>query len=396
MAKGRKRKSPDHSRRRTKTTVTEAPPPPLIVSIVTTPTHDHDGVSLSGDIDLVKAALLYADKVELISMSASMIGSMAALAGGGPEAVVSLMSALDDEHVEQMLGDADLPEGWRDSLPLLMGLVDTPMGDELGLSAMGKELAVISEELSAVAQDLVDRSGAGELVPCIDEGTLELSDAGFARSTDFDDVMSEWTGLLGQRLRDARRKLLFDAGAGDLVGAMLREGVIDSNELGLRRAGQAAVGAGLVARLPALPGAPMDELLDLRRDLGDPLGRYRRAVYRLSQDMRTIGTDADERVQMIWEGEVEPTIAEIRDLMADHGVFREIARSMAQDVKTVITGASVFVGFSGTELQSGLVAATAAGAQAVVSGSVSSRQGKQQVERNDLFYLYEVGRRLRH
>lgn len=366
----------------------------MTVSIVTTPTLDDAGVSLQGDIDLVKVALLYADKVELISMSASMIGSVTAVADGGIDGLLALMASLDNGSIRHLAGGTDLPDGWRELLPVMVGLAGTPIGEEIGLPRFDEDLAGVQAQLSEVAEDLVEKSGASELIPCLEDGTLELSDAGLTESGDFDDVLPKWTALLGQRLRDPRTKLLFDAGAGDLVGAMLREGIIDSNDLGLRRAGQAAVGAGLVARLPAFPSAPMDELLDLRRDLDDPLRRYRAAVYRLARDVRTIGADAEDRVQMIWEGEVAPTVTEIRDLMAQHGLVREIARAASQDVKTALTAAGVFVGFSGTDLQSGLVASTAAGAQAAATGAFGAKDGRRQVQRQELFYLYEVDRRL--
>jgi hypothetical protein len=80
--------------------------------------------------------------------------------------------------------------------------------------------------------------------------------------------------------------------------------------------------------------------------------------------------------------------------MADHGLVREIARSASQDVKTVLTAASVYLGMPGSDIQSGLIAATAAAGQAAASGVVSSQRGRREVGRNDLFYLYEANRRL--
>src|SRR3954469_4015450 len=49
----------------------------LKVVIATTPDRGSDGPSLQRDITLVKAALLYADEVELVSPGAAMLGSMA-------------------------------------------------------------------------------------------------------------------------------------------------------------------------------------------------------------------------------------------------------------------------------------------------------------------------------
>lgn len=388
------RKPPNHTRRRTNPTAKEAPPPPFTVSIVTTPQANSAGVSVHGDVELVKAALLYADKVELISMGTGMIGSVAAVSEGGTEAMLALLTSLDDDVLEHMNGGSSLPDGWRQLVPLMVGLSGTPAGDELGIPNVDEVFAEAREELSTIADELVVNSGASELIPCIEDGTLTLSDAGIEAISDFDAFLPRWSELLQTRLRDRRTKLLFDAQAGDLVASMLREGHIEPDASGIKRAGQAAVGAGLVARLPAFPNAPMDELLDLRGDLIDALVRYRGAVYRLARDVPAGGEEAEAFIDALWEGEVQPTIVEIRERMADHGLVREIARNASQDVKTVMTAASVYLGMSGSDVQSGLIAATAAAGQASVSGLVSSLRGRLEVERNDLFYLYEADRRL--
>ena len=54
------------------------------VSIVTGGTHAPDGVDLRHEVRLVRSALLYADKVELVSPVAAMLaGTLAGLAQGG-------------------------------------------------------------------------------------------------------------------------------------------------------------------------------------------------------------------------------------------------------------------------------------------------------------------------
>ncbi len=389
------RKPPLQAHRRTVATLKEAPPPPLTVSIVTMPRSTADGVSVRGDVELVKAALLYGDKVELISIGAGVIGSVAALAQGGTPSLLAMLTSLDDEVLTQIRGGRALPAGWRQIIPQLVGLSGKSVGEEFGIADAEEGLADISAQLSTMAEELVVSSGADELIPCVEDGTLTLSNAGLEALSDFDAFLPRWTELLQTRLRDRRTKLLFDAQAGDLVSSMLRDGHIEPAPSGIKRAGQAAVGAGLIARLPVFPNAPMDELLDLRRDLLDALVRYRGAVYRLARDVPTGGEDVEAFVDALWEGEVQPAVLEIRERMADHGLVREIARSASQDVKTVMTAASVYVGMSGPEIQNGLIAATAAAGQATVSGLATSRRGRREVERNELFYLYETNRRLK-
>ena len=169
----KKRKAPNHTRRRTSPTVKEAPPPPLTVSIVTTPQTNSAGVSVHGDVELVKAALLYADKVELISMGTSMIGSVAAMAEGGTDALLALLTSLDDDALAHLNGGAPMPDGWREVLPLVVGLSGSPMGDELGIPNLEETLSETRDQFSRIAEDLVVTSGASELIPCINDGDAD-------------------------------------------------------------------------------------------------------------------------------------------------------------------------------------------------------------------------------
>ena len=70
------RKQPNRARGRTKPTTREAARP-LRVSIITSPTSQSGGPVLHRDVETVKAALLYADEVELVSPGAAMLGSVA-------------------------------------------------------------------------------------------------------------------------------------------------------------------------------------------------------------------------------------------------------------------------------------------------------------------------------
>jgi len=127
--------------------------------------------------------------------------------------------------------------------------------------------------------------------------------------------MEKWLALLRGLLVDKRTRLVLDDQVGSLAAAVIREGHVDPHRLALQHAGEAAVGTGLVARLPAFPGAPLDELLDLRSDLTGPLGRYRAVVVRLSAKI---------------------TAGPFDDDLHRHGLVREIARSARRDVHKLL------------------------------------------------------------
>lgn len=398
-------RTPNRGRVRTRPTVRERPALPLKVAVVTYPaTHVGGGITVQADSALVKAAVLYADEIELISLGAAMIGAMASLAQGGSDALLDVMRSLDESTMQRISGGAGFPVEALDLIPLIQAFGRTPEGQEAGLGVVLDEYEAMAAqttgELREVAERMIEDSGAAELIPCIDAGILTLSDAGLNNSSDSDEMVNQWIDIIHKRFRDGKTRLLFDDSTGDLVSSMLREGMIEHNDLGIKHAGEAAVGSGFVARLPAFPQAPIDELLDLRRDLQEPLVRYRSAVMRLADELpRIVGPEVEGHIDDLWRTDVSPAIQEIELSLADHALVREISLHALTDVRRLLLeGAGLFIGLSQLSGLGNWLSATIAGAgptiDAAASGVRSAYEGRRDARRHDWFYLYEANRQL--
>lgn len=241
------------------------------------------------------------------------------------------------------------------------------------------------------------------LLPAIGSGLVTLSSSGFTDETaaDTDAVMKNWLALLRSLLVDKRTRLVLDDQVGSLAASLIREGHVNPHRLTLLHAGEAAVGSGLVARLPAFPSAPLDEILDLRSDLSGPLGRYRAAVVRLSARVTAGPFDTDLPLELddLWATEVQPALDEMDEDLHRHGLVGEIARSARQDVHKLLTeGAGLYMGLSQlTSMDDWLAATTGVAGVALTAGALGydrAADAKHQVSRRDLYYLYEVDRRL--
>ncbi len=370
---------------------------------MTHPTADADrGVSLAKDVELVRATILYADHVELVSLSAVMLAAVLQLAGGDETQLLELLGSLDDGTIAALGGN--LPEGWREYLPLLPSLAKTPVLDLVGLGDERKQLAdglnEAMEQLKQSAEEMLEKSGGAELLTGFQAGVLSLSHSGFAsEDSDVDGTIARWVGLLKDLLRDGRTRLVFDDDVAALIRSMIEEGLVEPDALSLKHASEAAVGSGLIARLPAFPQAPLDELLDLRSDLGDPLVRYRRAVMRLASKLRSRAFDVEAAVELddLWHEEVAPVLVELEERFADHGLVREIARQLGEDLKSLIReGAALYVGLDRLTTVDAWISATAAAAAPVAAaaakGAAASHVVRRQLEEHDLFYLYSLQR----
>lgn len=199
---------------------------PLKIAVVTAPSSGSSGVSLARDVELVKASALYADEIELVSVGAVMIAGAAQLAGGGDQALLALLAALDDDTLRH-LGGKDMPANWRDVLALL-SRPEALRHPEVAELARGLRASMAEAQAGlagTVEQMLVD-SGAEELLPAIGSGLVTLSTSGFTDETaaDTDAVMENWLALLRALLVDTKTRLLLDDQVGSLAASLIREG----------------------------------------------------------------------------------------------------------------------------------------------------------------------------
>ena len=413
MAKQKRKQPPRRDRVRTKTTLTEDQ---LRVSLATSPRAGER--ALERDVELAKAALLYADQVEMVGLGVALFEKVRQRSSGD-QGAFGLFRALDDEALAYVMGNrvSELPENFRMMMDL-MGLPNFRAVVEALPSEHSAQMLEALDGLDEINQGahpyiaaLLEEAGADELAKAIDARVIRVADldvdvshlfrGGESRDLETDSQMASWIGVLLERLNDRRTRLLFDDDSAELVEALLRTGELEATEPNLRLARQAALGAGLIGRLPAFPNAPMDELLDLRKDLGDPLIRYRGAVVTYSKQLPTVlGRDLDFEVGQLWEETVAPSISEIEQRLADHALIREMARAAdARDLTRFLWTSTASVGLAEfTDVQAFLLGAVAAashvGIDATISALRNRGEGLRNVRDHELYYLVDINRRL--
>ncbi len=375
--------------------------PLLEVAIVTHPRSDP---TIAHDLELVRAAVLYADKIELVSLSAVMLGGVAHLAHAGADDMLGLLACFDDETVKKLGGSA-LPENWREYLPVLSAMLDTdpetlrafPGGERL--IDVQREAASHSHALREAAEGLMQASGVAELLPAIEAGLVSVSHSGLEGGRDTDRVLEGYIDIVRGLLEQPDKRILFDDNVTPLIRALVDEGHIAPHGLALQHAAQASVGSGLIARVPAFPHVPLDELLDLRLDLQGPLTRYRALTVRLAEQLAYRAFDAESHAELddLWTSSVAPALAEIEESLAEHGLVREVLRATRTDFRTLLReGAGLYLGLGTFASVDEVIAATVAvagpAADAILKGVSGTRAARRDARGRDLFYLYEISR----
>lgn len=183
---GRRRRSRRLPPKRTATRKPAAPTlPRLKVAIATSPSTTRAGPSLAHEVSLVRAAILYADEVELVSPGAEMLGGAEALVQGDEWDLLRLLTSFDDETISSLAGGT-LPPDWRNLLPSVGAFTDehwdlvgeitgTPAPEEMRTAtarfqrAMSEALATLRESVDV----MLDNAGAREIAPAMRRGSYE-------------------------------------------------------------------------------------------------------------------------------------------------------------------------------------------------------------------------------
>jgi hypothetical protein len=391
------------------------------VAVASAPNGDSDDPrgALAHELDLAKAALLYADEVEIVSLSVAMIDGLRVVTQEGSNGMLDLLGSLDSDVIAH-LGGSGLPADWQTQVRQMMSLDPETVATvdpaaATSLREMQAELSVMSDRARSDMAGLLETMGATELAPAIDAGVLKVADlaapsttlrpAELGGNTELDAQMWNWIGVLSNRLEDRRVRVLFDEQVGTLIQHAIDEGVVEASEQNLRLAAQASLGSGFISRLPAFPQARMDELLDLRRDLAPSLTRYRSAVHKFSRDVPgQVGSNLEFEIQELWDSTVVPQLAELEELLIQHSFVRELFRAAkAQDIADfgAWTAGTAVVMQQGAELGvigTGLVAAGVNGAgragQAALDAFRERASRRAEVASHDLYLLYKANKRL--
>lgn len=266
---------------------------------------------LSPEVALVKAALLYGDRVALVSPAASLLRRLAHEAAGAMSArqrLDILASVADDLD----LGDAPLR-----------------LRQRLGEPGVDATVERLWRAFRGRLDRATDASGLSEIAVAERAGWLEVVDLAHGETAPglADATADGYAGrVLGAVASGATHPLL-DGPTGE--GLRQRLGALP--EVRETRARHVALAEQLVQRLPLFDRATVAETLDVRADLDRPLARFRRAVAEFAALVASGPWDADfaAEAEHVHLTEVAPAVADIEDAIASTGYLRELASRYA-------------------------------------------------------------------
>jgi hypothetical protein len=190
--------------------------------VFTWPGGDGQSISVQHDIELVKAALLYADDVEVLSPANQAIRDINQFAAGDSNNLLALFSSLDDDTLRHLGAEGDLDQ-YRQLLPMLSALDSDAMralatssremrdlvdfADVLDESQ--SKLASTMDEMRDIAEKMRLDSGVAELESALGKGLVRLNEE-ITIGEDTDALVEAFVAQLKRYLQDPSKFVLLD------------------------------------------------------------------------------------------------------------------------------------------------------------------------------------------
>ena len=367
------------------------------------------GVDFREEIGLLKAALLYADHVRLVSVGGSTVASLDELSRMPPLPKLELIRKLlplmqpdaSPEHLREThriidsmsrsLERGGKGRGLSDDERLLLRRMDKDMWDPVR-----KLVAGALDEWGAVAFKVALRSGLVEVRPFAVTTPEELLRMGLdtdSRSTASysDEAYEEYRRTILKAVGDAKTYPLFDdLTGGDIVSKAVRQGVIRPSSADKRRGKHGGLSGDLLRRLPMFEKATVSEVLEIRNELSAHLGAFRDAVATSAATIEAAPWAVDDfaaEADLVFRENVAPAVEQIEQRVEEDRGLRELSLRYGPPLFSGAAGMSVLLA---GQWALGSLAALAAGLSAVAA----SRSQRNEVESQQLYFYYRAGRRL--
>jgi hypothetical protein len=358
------------------------------------------GVSLEREAEQVKAALLYADHVTLVSLKNVVVATWLTLREADAQGLVSLLAHMDDRVLTEMGVERTVLQQFGEILSRPRSSLTSEQ--RRYRKSMEQDFMGRASGLHAVAERELEASGISALMPAVEAGVLTFdtileSDEGDAST---DDIVQALILRIERILGSHSTYPSFDEDMARLAHHAIQEGRFQPGNGYERRATSAGLGVGLVGRLPHFPRADISEILDIREELQRPLRFFRRGVSDLSTGVTVSADHADFAAQVdeLYVHQVQPAVMEIDQLVHDDTSLRSIAERVVTDpagaVATVGAGSLFGLAFGNQSLVAGALAAGAVGAASVLRAVRAAHLDMRGVEQNKFYFLYAADKRL--
>lgn len=345
---------------------------------------------LENDLRMTKAALLYADKVTLCSISTSALTEVASFRDIPPSKRPDFLKFLFE-----LLPDDPATKTFNSVLYVAktMGLNT----DELISSTLAGE--GWKDMQTAIDRFIEDAGGTG-LVQAIDNDLLTIHhfESPIRRvfnEAEIKKLTLEYITTVSTSVSNAETYPLFDEDTSEVIRAGIDAGIFPVKDSAVVRGKEVGLASDLLARLPVFPLASIEETLELRNELRPYLIRFRSAMIKFSEGIKKASWDKDFPfdAEQVFRREIEPAVLSIEQEVKANKFVTELVRKLSDRSFLVPSGGGIALAISNVPVPAIATIAIGAligGGNAVYDTYKEWNKKNRELQQNNLFFYYKA------
>lgn len=345
------------------------------------------------EVSLVRAGLLYGDKVTLFSLFEDAFYKLRDLIDVDEDGLIDLI--LTDARKTGAPGIA-LIEAKLRSYQRLRTKRKRTHAELLDVQRMRKKLQNLVQQLQANRDRILEQTGASALDDLVGTGlvTVHSIDSGTIWERN-DNAVLEYLQAVTEHLATGQSYPLLNTTVTSMLAPALAAGNIVPLGEATNRSKRVSLAANLLFRVPAMDSLTGSDILSLRTELAAPLLRFRSAVMQLSRELQDAPWQPgfDREAESIYESKVVPALIDIGEAVESNSWLSEL---LSASTKALAIPAASVVGMlaaKATAVPSVLVATLSA----ITSGGIVANEtirrwkaAQAAVRRNQLFYYWKL------
>ena len=358
--------------------------------------------NIDRELQYVKSALLYADKVTLISPLVYLYTQLSTRGNRFDEKalirILNYVLPLCEEETETY-------RQGKSVIDQMSAIVFSKQYKAIPMTRKLELRKILNDAAKLIDDRLLQMIGAEQshqLNDLLRSDKLILKK--FEHSlADTNGCVSEYFEMLKASVHDTFP--LFDEVSNNLMALAVKSRIIRLSDTDCRKITHAGVSDNIIHRLPSFDSASVDEILDIRKELTNPLVRFRSKMLEYSDNIQAMPWDKDftDECTILYEKEITPAILEIEERTKATGFVKNLAKSVITDGNFLKSTVGLAVGIAAAGVISPFRVAVSADAAIIATGGAWAVQkiattyeechkAKRETEKNDLYFYYQAGK----
>ena len=332
-------------------------------------------------LQLLKFALIYADKVQFFTFKALIFNLFSFLIEEVPkdsklmkefnEIKLSLKNSVleqfENSNIKEQYEYKKLEEYAKENNIKIDKLIEV---------AIDTRLQKFRNLFINLFNELRDKTGLNELNPFIDLGIL--------------DVYS-----IGKSILNEKTTPLFDEAGLIQVNKMISENKIKIPNIYLNKMKYTASASELFRRLPSFDKVTLDQVVDIRNTLKGPLINFRSTMIRLSENIKSYPWEKNFYIEVedLIIKEIEPAILEIEEECKINSYLRRLSQNMLKENSWAIPSGFGFAISKLSELSnisSALIGLSLGMGKVALKAVKEWQNGKDKINMSPFFFYYKI------